>query len=72
MGLETDHDFETVLQLCKNLEVERFKKGEAIFKQGDFSNEKMYIVFLGEVHVLVKTRDFITRKNLEKIEQEKQ
>lgn len=42
-------------QLCGKFKMEHFKGGEVIFKEGDKSNDKLYIIFNGKV-ALIKQR----------------
>jgi len=66
-GMENEISMEIILQLCKNMKYEEHKKGEIIFKQGDPSNGKMYIVAQGEVAVVVKDREFLNKENMKKL-----
>ncbi|CAD8139671.1 unnamed protein product [Paramecium pentaurelia] len=46
---------ESLLYLCGKFKMEHFKGGEVIFKEGDKSNDKLYIIFNGKV-ALIKQR----------------
>ncbi|CAD8061212.1 unnamed protein product [Paramecium sonneborni] len=46
---------ESLLYLCGKFKIEHFKGGDIIFKEGDKSNDKLYIIFNGKV-ALIKQR----------------
>jgi hypothetical protein len=48
---------EAILHICKNIRYEKYKKDTVIFKEGDESNGKVYILFSGEVNVVVSKMD---------------
>mgnify|MGYP002622739310 CR=1 FL=1 len=64
------HEEDALVHLVKNLGYEKFRAGEAIFKEGDYSNGKMYIIFTGEVVVIKKQLDYYTSQNIENQEGE--
>lgn len=41
-------------QLCKNLTLEQFNKGQAIIEEGDESNDKFYIIIHGNVGIYLR------------------
>jgi len=47
-------DLPNILDLCKNFKYERLPMGRFVFKQGDPSNNKFYVIISGEVAVIVK------------------
>lgn len=49
-------DLSKVLDLIKAFTYERFDTGKFIFKEGDPSNNKFYIILSGEVAVILKNK----------------
>ncbi|CAD8056379.1 unnamed protein product [Paramecium sonneborni] len=56
---------ESLLYLCGKFRMEHFKGGEVIFKEGDKSNDKLYIIFNGKV-ALMKARPQQMQQIIEK------
>ncbi|CAK88255.1 unnamed protein product (macronuclear) [Paramecium tetraurelia] len=56
---------ESLLYLCGKFKMEHFKGGEQIFKEGDKSNDKLYIIFNGKV-ALMKARPQQIQQSIEK------
>ncbi|CAD8144376.1 unnamed protein product [Paramecium pentaurelia] len=56
---------ESLLYLCGKFRMEHFKGGELIFKEGDKSNDKLYIIFNGKV-ALMKARPQQIQQSIEK------
>lgn len=56
---------ESILHICKHLGFEQLEPGEVILREGDPSNGKFYLIFSGEVSIIVKKLDFVTQRNLE-------
>jgi hypothetical protein len=61
-----DSHFETgaFINLCKKMKYEKHPAGSAIFQEGDKSDNKMYIVYSGEICIVIKKLDFYARQNL--------
>ena len=49
---EKDNDKKFFMEISRNLEYEFFEEGAIILKEGDESNEKMYIIMDGTVSIL--------------------
>lgn len=49
---EKDNDKKFLIEISRNLEYEFFEEGAIILKEGDESNEKMYIIMDGTVSIL--------------------
>lgn len=62
---------EAFSQLCKNAKYEKLPPGRVIFKQGDTSDGKMYIVYSGEVAVVTKNLDLFAKENAERLNNDK-
>ena len=60
-----DLESDAAIYLCKNLKYEYFPANTPIFKQGDESNGKMYLVYSGICHVILQQGDIITNMNLD-------
>jgi CRP-like cAMP-binding protein len=56
---------EAVLHICKNIKYEKYKKDDVIFKEGDQSNGKVYIIFSGSIKVVVNQMDVYEKENFE-------
>jgi len=65
--------FETgaFVHLCKNMKYEKLPAGSVVFKEGDNSNGKMYIVYDGEVKVITKNQDVFVKQNIERDRKQK-
>ena len=61
-----ESEMEGLISLFENVEYETVNKGDIVFKEGDESNGKMYIVISGEVWVVIKQLDMISRENKKK------
>jgi CRP-like cAMP-binding protein len=46
-------DSSNVLELMKGFTYERFNMGKFIFKEGDKSNNKFYIIISGKVGIII-------------------
>lgn len=57
---------EAILHICRNCEYEKHERNCIIFKEGDRSNEKFYIVISGTVHIYLKERSVFVQENMEK------
>jgi hypothetical protein len=55
---------EAFVQICAGMTLEEYDHGKIIFQEGDPSNDKFYVVYSGEVVVIVKSFDVITQMNL--------
>lgn len=62
---------QSLLAICKNIKYEKFPKGSVICQQGDKSNEKMYIVYSGELNVHIKDPDVFIHQNLQQKREER-
>ena len=58
-------DNEALVQICKQITYERYSKAEPVFKEGDTSNGKVYILMSGELMVMMKKLDYHSQKNWE-------
>jgi len=62
---------EALEKLCSSLKLEIYSPGEVIFKEGDPSNQKFYIIYSGQVHIIQKNLDIVTKTNLHSQEKPK-
>ena len=58
------YEIDSLLHICRHLGYEKFRSGETIFEEDAESNGKMYLMFSGEVSIIVKNPDFVTKQNL--------
>ena len=58
------HETDSLIHICKHLGYEKYRAGQVVFKEGDPSNGRLYLVFSGEVSVVVKHLDYITKQNM--------
>lgn len=56
-----EHD--AILQICKTMKYEKVDGDTILFKQGDESNGKLYIIYSGKVSVVLKQDDHILNQN---------
>jgi len=64
-----DKDNEALLYLFKSISYERIKAGTVIFKEGEYSNGKIYILMNGELAVVTKKLDVFVTENLNNLAQ---
>lgn len=57
---------EAILHICRNCEYEKHERNCIIFKEGDRSNEKFYIIISGTVHIYLRERSVFVQENMEK------
>ena len=58
------YEIDSLLHICKHLGFEKFRRGQTVFEEDADSNGKMYLMFSGEVSIIVKNPDFVTKQNL--------
>ncbi len=58
------HETDSLIHVCKHLGYEKYRAGQVVFKEGEASNGRLYLVFSGEVSVVVKHLDHITKQNM--------
>ena len=66
----SDFDLEDVLELVRKMNYIKVETGSILYNQGDPSDGKLYVVFSGEVALVVKDHDHITAQNYERFENE--
>lgn len=57
---------EAFFHVCRYCDYEKHPKNSIIFKEGDRSNEKFYIVVSGNVHIYLQDKSVFMQENLEK------
>ena len=57
---------EAFFHVCRYCDYEKHPKNSIIFKEGDRSNEKFYIVISGTVHIYLQDKSVFMQENLEK------
>jgi hypothetical protein len=72
----SDEDGEVNREACvhclKRIKYEKYDPGDVVVKQGDESNGRAYIIYSGEVSVIVQDYDIITKQNIKRKETLKQ
>ena len=66
----SDCDLEDIMELIKHMSYTKIETGEILYNQGDLSDGKLYVVFSGEIALVVKDHDHITAQNYERYENE--
>jgi CRP-like cAMP-binding protein len=66
---DSHFEIQAFVNICKKMKYESYPAGTVIFKEGDQPNGKMYIVYEGEIAIVIKEQDFYERQMKE--EQEK-
>ena len=61
---------EAILHICRYCEYEKHQKNTIIFKEGDPSNEKFYIIISGQVHIYLQDKSVFIQENLEKTQKD--
>ncbi|EAR89570.2 zinc finger, C2H2 type family protein (macronuclear) [Tetrahymena thermophila SB210] len=59
---ENIEDENMAVQLCRQMGCEEFKKGVCIMKQGDESNDKLYVIIKGKVGIVIAKDTNIFKK----------
>ena len=58
---------ETILDIIKKMKYIRVPQGKVIYRQGEASDNQMFIVYSGEVGLVLKERDLISEQNLQRL-----
>ena len=61
---------EAIFHVCRYCEYEKHPKNTVIFREGDRSNEKFYIIISGQVHIFLLDKSVFIQENLEKNQNE--
>ena len=61
---------EAIFHVCRYCEYEKHPKNTIIFREGDRSNEKFYIIISGQVHIFLMDKSVFIQENLEKTQNE--
>jgi len=63
-------DTESILYLIRHIKLMKIDAGHIVYNQDDASDGKLYIVYEGEIALVIKDPDHITTKNYERFENE--